>query len=136
MPGADGKDYLRMSTVALAWLGDAVYELCVREILLGRGHLHADKLHTAAVRYVRADAQAAVMRQLADTLPEEEQALVRRARNRRITTKPKNADPMDYKWATAFEALIGYYRLSGRQEEIEAVVASAVALIDAKGKTK
>jgi ribonuclease-3 family protein len=127
-------DPIHTNTTALAWVGDAAYELQVRSRLLLSGveAANADAMHRAAVRYVRADAQARVIRQLLDTLPTEEQDLVKRARNRRITTKPKNADPVTYKWATAFEALIGYYRLTGADEKIDDIVSKAMSIIDKK----
>ena len=56
--------------------------------------------------------------------------MVKRARNKRIATKPKNADPVDYKWATAFEALLGYYCLTGQTERIDAVAAAAMRIIE------
>ena len=63
-------------------------------------------------------------------LSEKEASLVRRARNRRTSSKPKNADPIDYKMATAFEALIGYLYLSGEEQRLEEVMAEAVRIIE------
>ncbi|MDR1068349.1 MAG: Mini-ribonuclease 3 [Clostridiales Family XIII bacterium] len=125
-------DAIRMNTTMLAWLGDAAYDLKIREYIAGsgRGAGHADIMHRKAVRYVRAEAQAKVMREIVEELPPEEQALVRRARNKRISTKPKNADPVQYKWATAFEALIGYYLLAGLNERIDDAVRRAIEITD------
>ncbi|MDR2610893.1 MAG: Mini-ribonuclease 3 [Clostridiales Family XIII bacterium] len=126
-------DAARVNTAVLAWVGDAAYELRVRTYLAKSGAAaHADALHRAAVRYVRADAQAAVVKEIFDTLPPEEQALVKRARNHKISTKPKNADPVTYKWATAFEALIGYYHLSGAGDKADGITEKAIAIIDGK----
>lgn len=63
-------------------------------------------------------------------LSEKEASLIRRARNRRTSSKPKNADPIDYKMATAFEALIGYLYLSGEEQRLEEVMAEAVRIIE------
>jgi ribonuclease-3 family protein len=124
-------DAARANTTVLAWIGDAAYELRVRTYLIQSGKaVHADSLHRAAVRYVRADAQAAVVKKIFDTLPAEEQALIKRARNRKTSTKPKNADPVTYKWATAFEALIGYYCLSGDEGKADEITKKAIEIID------
>ena len=113
-----------INTTALAYIGDAVYEIYVREHVLGqdlRGMdknfgAHVDALHKRAIRYVRADGQAKAVKAMLNEgfLGDEEAALVRRARNHKTASKPKNADAMDYKYATAFEALIGFWHLSAQ----------------------
>ncbi len=113
-----------INTTALAYIGDAVYEIYVREYVLGqdlRGMdknfgAHVDALHKRAIRYVRADGQAKAVKAMLNEgfLGDEEAALVRRARNHKTASKPKNADAMDYKYATAFEALIGFWHLSAQ----------------------
>jgi ribonuclease-3 family protein len=113
------RDYLYMNTGVLAFMGDAVYEMYVRQRLVERGQIQGDKLHFQAVKYVRAESQAEVMKALIEDLSEEELALIKRARNKKINTKPKNVQPMIYKWATAFEALIGYLYLSGQKGRLE-----------------
>ncbi|MDR1796027.1 MAG: ribonuclease III [Clostridiales Family XIII bacterium] len=120
----------RLSSAALAFVGDAAYEVFVRERLARAGLVSADRLHHAAVRYVRASAQAKVMRQLLPRLSGEDAAVVRRARNHKPKSMPKNADPVEYKWATAFEALAGWYHMSGRGREAEALFAEAMRIID------
>ena len=119
-----------MNTNVLAWMGDAVYEVHVRKYVVDTGQIHADKLHTSAVKYVKAESQALVMKEIFDSLPEEEQTLVKRAKNRRSKTKAKNADPVDYKWATAFEALIGYYYIEGKIDKMNEIMKRAVDLIE------
>ena len=110
-----------INTTALAYIGDAVYEIYVREHVLEASRkqafgAHVDALHKKAVRYVRADGQAKALRRMMKEgfLAAEEEALVRRARNHKSASKPKNADAMDYKYATALEALIGYWYLTAR----------------------
>ncbi len=88
----------KMNTTALAYLGDAIYESYIRERVIRRGSGHADQLHRAAVPYVCAQGQANAVRRILPSLSEEEQALVRRARNRKSATKPRNADAVTYKW--------------------------------------
>jgi ribonuclease-3 family protein len=125
---------LYTNTSMLAFLGDAAYEIRVRLHVAASGSFHSERLHREATRYVRASAQALAIKALFDGLPEEEQSLVKRARNKHIATKPKNAAPMDYKWATAFEALLGYYCLTGRDEDLAAVTAAAIRIIDGAAK--
>lgn len=117
---------LRMNTTVLAWLGDAVYEIHIRKYVIDAGLVHADRLHNASVRFVRASAQAQVMKRILDGLPEEEQRLVKRARNHRPKTVPKNADPVEYRWATAFEALLGYYYLTEQTTRLENAIIIAI----------
>ena len=110
-------------------LGDAVFETYVRNHLVQTMKADADKLHRAAVKYVRAEAQAQAMKQLIPSLSEEELNLVKRARNKKISTKPKNADPVLYKWATAFEALIGYLYLSGDKVRMEEIITESMGSV-------
>lgn len=119
-------DYLYVNSTILAFMGDAVYEMYVREHLVHTGQIHGDKLHLAAVKYVRAEAQAEAIKGMLDTLSQDELNLVKRARNKQITSKPKNADPLTYKWATALEALIGYLYLEGKQERMEEIIGKAI----------
>ena len=107
------KDPLQLNTLSLAYLGDAVWEqfIRVRVIEMLPDANHADYLHKEGVKYVNANAQAYAVKTLIDTgvLSEDEVALVKRARNHKTATKAKNADAITYKWATAFEAYIGFY---------------------------
>ncbi len=126
------QNLLYMNTTVLAFLGDSVYETYVRRHVIEKGQVNADLLHRAAVRFVRADAQAYALKSMMDELSEEEQGLVKRARNKKISTKPKNADPVIYKWATAFEALIGFLYLSQDHDRMEECVARAIELIEGR----
>lgn len=102
----------------LAYIGDAYYELHIREMLLTANPAASGKLHVLAIPYVRADGQAAFIQSLSEKLTEQEKTIVRRARNHRPHSMPKHADPVTYRYATAFEALIGYLHLSGQDERI------------------
>jgi ribonuclease-3 family protein len=125
---------LRMNTTTLAYLGDALYELYIRKYIVDTGIAHADRLHRAAVRFVNAGAQADVIKALLDAdeivTDEDERSLIRRARNRKSASKPKNADPMDYKWATALEALLGYYYMTEQTRKIEDTILFALNRIE------
>lgn len=118
-----------INTTVLAYMGDAVYEVYVRKHVIESGQIHADKLHRAAVPYVKAEGQANALKILFDQLTETEQTLVKRARNKKITSKPKNADPVIYKWATAFEALIGYLYLSENVSRMDEIIGNALEII-------
>ncbi|MDR3363513.1 MAG: ribonuclease III [Clostridiales Family XIII bacterium] len=124
---------MKKDCTTLAFLGDAFYELSVRRRLAERGGVYAaDKLHRSAVHYVKASAQAKAARGLIGraVLAEEELDIVRRARNRKPKSIPKNADPLDYKYATAFEALLGFHYLEGRTEAAEALIDLSIEIID------
>lgn len=125
-------DYRTYNSIALAFLGDAVYEKFIRERIVRTRAVGADRMHRAAVRYVKAAAQEKSLRTLLDNLTEDEQLLVRRARNHKITSKPKNADPLTYKMATAFEALLGYLYLDGQHERLQALMQQAAEAIEAE----
>jgi ribonuclease-3 family protein len=107
----------RMPPLALAYLGDAVYELYVRHRLLQGPVRPQASLHQQAVQRVRASAQANVLRQWLDMLTEDEAQVVRRGRNTRVQVSP-GADTADQHYSTAFEALIGYLYLAGDPERL------------------
>lgn len=120
----------QINTTALAYMGDSVYEVFVRRHLLESGQTNADRLHGNAVRFVRAEGQALALRTLMEELTTEEQALARRAKNRKITSKPQNVDPITYKFATAFEALIGYLYLNGDDMRLAWFMEQSVKVIE------
>lgn len=111
-------------------MGDAVFEQAVREHILSKGVPDTNKLHRMSTMYVSAPAQAKIIKSLFNDLTEEEQKLVKRARNRKYHTKAKNADPVTYKWATALEALIGQLYLSGETQRLQWVLKRAVEIIE------
>lgn len=126
-----------MNTTALAYLGDAVYEVYVRNYVMDTGQPNADKLHAMAVPFVRADGQALAIKTLIeDFLTEEEATLTKRARNHKISSKPRHASPMDYKWATAFEALVGALWLSDEKGRAEEVIKEAIRIIEMSSNHK
>ena len=127
---AERMNLRNLNTDALAYIGDAVYELAVRQDLVRSGICRADRLHREATGYVSAAAQARAIRSIYDELTEEEQSQVRRWRNHRYHSKAKNADPMTYKWATAFEALAGYLYLCGDSQRLDWLISRARAVND------
>jgi len=126
----------RLNPLVLAYVGDAVFELYVRTMLIDAHDAKAHALHRMSASRVRASAQAKAAKGLFSELTEKESDIYTRARNAKPHTMPKNALPEDYSHATAFETVIGYVYLSGDEEralylmkralEIEAVVDAAV----------
>ena len=113
-----GCDPKQLGPLALAFVGDAVFELFVRERLVCRAERPVSELHSAAVGQVCARAQAAFVPKLLPVLSEEEQDILRRGRNAHSNHVPRNAEPADYHAATAFEALFGYLYLCGRLQRL------------------
>lgn len=107
------KRWQDVNILLLAYLGDAVYELWVRKHLLGLGIPKVEEMHRAAVRYVQAKNQAGLLHSLMDELDETETEVVKRGRNAK-GHHPRNVDVVTYRHATAFEALIGYWYLTGQ----------------------
>ena len=108
---------MMLSPLQLAYVGDAVYELLVRTYLMERG-LSVGQLHRLTTKYVKAKAQSNIIHELEEKLTEKEKGIVKRGRNSKTNTTPKNAEMIDYKYATGFEALIGYLYLSEENERI------------------
>ncbi|MBQ9911884.1 MAG: ribonuclease III [Firmicutes bacterium] len=120
-------------SLTLAFLGDAVYELFIRERVIGRGSSpKVDILNRESTRYVNAGAQARAIKAMIDGgfLSEEEISVAKRARNHRTSTKAKNADPVDYKWATALEALIGWLKLNGQENRMTEIMEEAARITE------
>ncbi len=105
-----------LSPLTLAYIGDAVYELLVRTVVLSDGNAPVNRLHKKARDIVNAKAQAEFYHRIADRLTEEEAAVFRRGRNAKSYTMPKNANVMDYRHATGVEAVFGYLYLAGEME--------------------
>ena len=110
-----------LSSLALAFVGDAVFNLFVRTMLVGSGK-KVKELHIDATKYVKASAQAQILRKLEDKLTDKEKHIVRTARNAKVNTVPKNADIMDYHYSTGFEALLGYLYLTGQKNRLEEIL--------------
>ena len=125
----------QMKSLALAYMGDAVYEMHVRHHLLSQGAVMPNQLHRSAVRFVAATSQAAVVQAwIADNfLTEEEQGVVRRGRNAKSGSFPKNTDVQTYRYSTGFEALLGYHYLSGDVARLEELVTDAIRQVEEKG---
>lgn len=111
LPEVDIRTY---SPQVLAYIGDGIYELLIRTILVGQGNRQANALHKKASAYVKASAQAKMILSIQEELTEEEHHVYKRGRNARAFSMAKNATMSDYRHATGFEALMGYLYLTGR----------------------
>lgn len=106
------------SPLALAYLGDAVYELAIRTFVMNHGNTQVNKMHKKTAGLVRAEAQANFYKVLEEELTEEEKAVYRRGRNAKSVTMAKHATMKDYRMATGFEALMGYLYLTEQMERM------------------
>ncbi|SES08593.1 Mini-ribonuclease 3 [Lachnobacterium bovis] len=111
-------DIRTYSPLTLAYIGDGIYDLVIRSIIVGRGNTKASKLHMRTSQIVKANAQAQVIEAIEDLLTEEETEIYKRGRNAKSPTMAKNASMKDYRKATGFEALVGYLYLQDRFERI------------------
>ncbi|SCK04319.1 Mini-ribonuclease 3 [uncultured Clostridium sp.] len=121
------KDARLLNPLQLALIGDAVYELFIRNYILANNiELTAHKIHVKAIGYVKAQSQSTIMHLLEEELTEEESYIFKRGRNTKSATVPKNADVRDYRMATGFETLIGYLHLIGNYERLNYIMNKAV----------
>ena len=116
----DKRSAAQYSPLALAYLGDGIYELYVREHLLLKANKSNGKLHQEALKYVCASAQAAFCKKILDVLSDEEMSVLKRGRNSNASPH-KNSDVGEYKTATGLETLIGYLYLSGQNDRLEEI---------------
>ncbi|MBR2240944.1 MAG: Mini-ribonuclease 3 [Clostridia bacterium] len=115
-------DVNMLSPLTWAYVGDAVYELYIRTNLVNNTKLKPHKLHIESIKYVKAKAQAEILKRIESDLTDEEKDIVRRARNAENHHLPKNADPADYMYSTAFEGLIGFLYLTKRDERLKEIL--------------
>lgn len=112
----------QLNGTTLAYIGDAVYELYIREALIEKGFHKVENLHREAIGFVSAKGQVEALDAIYELLTEEEITYFKRGRNAGSDRKPKNTDIATYKKATGFEALIGYLHLSKQFERLEGLI--------------
>lgn len=111
-----------LSPLTWAYVGDSVYELFVRTHLVNKTKLKPHKLHIESIKYVKAKAQAEILKKVENYLTEDEKNIVRRGRNAENHHLPKNANIEEYMYSTAFEALIGYLYLCKQDERLKEIM--------------
>ena len=129
---SDKLDAKAYSSLALAYIGDTVCDLYVRGKVMEKGDRHVTDMHKEAINLVCAKAQAECAHRIESILNEEEEAVLKRGRNAKSGSVPKNADVIDYRWATGFEALIGYLYLEGRSDRLEEILEYAYLIKEDK----
>ncbi len=118
----DFMDVKMLSPLTWAYIGDSVYEMYIRTYLVNKTNLKPHKLHIESIKYVKAKSQADILKKIEYILTDEEKDIVRRGRNAENHHLPKNADPADYMYSTAFEALIGYLYLTKQDERLKEIL--------------
>lgn len=113
-----------INSLVLAFLGDTIYEDYVREYLIKKGIANVNDLQTESIKYSSAKAQCEIVKKLinSDFFNEEELVIIKRARNHKSTSHPRNCDIVTYKYATGFEALIGFLKLENNINRIEEIM--------------
>ena len=124
----EAKDIRTYSPLTLAYIGDSIYDLVIRSILVNKGNTPVNKLHQRASQVVKAQTQATMILALMDELTDEEKDWYRRGRNSKPHTKAKNASTMDYLEATGFEAVMGFLYLTGDMDRICELVNRGIEL--------
>lgn len=117
-------DINTINIITLAYLGDAIYEVYIREHLIKQGIAKVEDLTKEATIYVSAKGQASILKDLMvkNYLTEEELAIIRRGRNNKRNSHPKHTDIVTYKYSTGFEALIGYLYLSNKHDRLTEIL--------------
>ena len=110
-----------INVLVLAYLGDSIYEVYVREFLVKKGIANVNDLQTESIKFVSAKAQAEILKELVEKnyFNDEELSVIKRGRNYKCGRHPKNCDVVTYKYATAFETIIGYWYLENKKERID-----------------
>ncbi len=125
--GCKETDVRSYSPLTLAYIGDAVYEVIIRTVVVERANRAANELHKRTVIFVQAGTQAAMIEALLEELTEDEEAVYKRGRNAKSYTVPKNASIQNYRKATGFEALVGYLYLTGQTGRMLYLVKRGIA---------
>ena len=122
------QDVRTYSPLTLAYIGDAIYDLIIRTVVVERANRSANELHRITVRYVSAEAQSRIVESLIESFTEEELSVYRRGHNSKPHTMSKNASPADYLKATGFEAVLGYLYLQDKMERVLELVKKGIQM--------
>lgn len=136
IPGMEGIDPKECSPLVLAYVGDCVFDLIIKLMVVGRGNRPVHKLHEETSRYVQASAQSYMMRSMQACLTEEEHGIYRRGRNAKSVSPAKNQSITDYRRATGFEALIGYLYLDRQYERLTELVTIGLQSMEDDGSAE
>lgn len=117
-----------MSPLTWAYVGDSVYELYIRTYLSNKTNFNPHRMHVLSIKYVKAEAQANIVKQL--ELSEDEKEIVKRGRNAQNHHLPKHATAEDYMYSTAFEALIGYLFLNKKINRVKEIIEQSIKIVE------
>lgn len=123
-------DITSYSPLVLAFIGDCVYDLVIKTMIINRGNKQVHKLHEETSRFVQASTQSLMMRSMQELLTEEEHAVYRRGRNAKSVSPAKNQSITDYRRATGFEALLGYLYLKKEYKRLLELVKAGLDSLD------
>ncbi len=124
------QDISTYSPLTLAYMGDGIYEIVIRSLVVGHGNGQVNKLHKKSSSLVKAETQSKIIKLLMDELTEEEVHIFKRGRNAHSFTSAKNASSADYHMATGFEAVMGYLYMEGRMQRIFELVERGLEKIE------
>ena len=125
-----------LSPLTLAFTGDAVFSLYIREMLVCEANRPVGHLHKLSVNWVKAEAQSKGMRAILPLLTEKETEVFKRGRNAHTSHTPKNQSGCDYHYATGFEALVGYLYLKDETERLNELLNEVIKAIEVDGSEK
>lgn len=117
------------SPLTLAYIGDGIYEIVIRTVIVDEANRQVNKIHKAASDLVKAGAQAKMIFAVMEELTEEEHTIYKRGRNAKAVTRAKNASMSDYRTATGFETLIGWLYLTGQSERMMELIKKGLETI-------
>lgn len=123
-------DAASYSPLVLAYIGDCIYDLIIKTMIISRGNKQVHKLHEETSRFVQASTQSLMMRKMQEHLTEEEHAVYRRGRNAKSVSPAKNQSITDYRRATGFEALLGYLYLKKEYQRVMELVKIGLDSLD------
>lgn len=126
-------DVRMLNPLALAYIGDGVHEIMVRTYVISKHKGTINKLNQKVVKMIKATAQAQVVRAIQEDLSEEELAIVKRGRNQKSATVPKNTSVGEYRQATGFEALLGWLFMTDQEERLVEIIAKAIEIGELEG---
>lgn len=124
------------SPLTLAYIGDGIYEIVIRTVIVDEANRQVNKIHKTASNLVKAGTQAKMIHYIMDDLTDEELTIYKRGRNAKAVTRAKNASMSEYRTATGFEALMGWLYLTGQSERMMKLIKKSVTVFTAEDNNK
>lgn len=134
--GLDDINITDYSPLTLAYIGDGIYEIVIRTVIVDEANRQVNKIHKAASNLVKAGTQAKMIHYIMDDLTDEELTIYKRGRNAKAVTRAKNASMSEYRTATGFEALMGWLYLTGQSERMMKLIKKSVTVFTVEDNNK